>query len=140
MHAKQGKMGDVMIKEHALGPAALLMAALALLAFLPLMHVVGQVAAMTLFADLFFIQFTAMACGTQQFGVFTLERKLGLLVVIEVCVLPAFFGMAGITLLAITTVVLIIVFMAAVTVLFRFYLIHRLFMTSYTDNLYVSAS
>ena len=140
MHPKKWEVGYVMIKQHALGPAAFLMAALALFAFLSLVHVVGEVTAVALFADLFLIQFAAMACGTHQFSMFALERKLGFLVMVEVCFIPAFFSMASITLLAVTPVMLIILFVAAVTILFRFYFINRVFMTGHTDNFSMLAS
>ena len=133
-------MGHIMIEYDALRPTAFLVATLALLAFLSLVNVVGQVTAVALLAQFLFIEFAAMACRAVQFGMLTFERKLGVVVMDEACVLPALLCMAGVTLLAITPAVLVIVFMAAVAVFFGFYLIHRVFVTGFTNDLVVLAS
>jgi hypothetical protein len=115
-------MGQIMIKYDTFRPAAFLMATLALFAFLSPVYVITEVTAMAFRGQFFFVQFAAMACGAGQFGVLALEREFSVLVVVEVCVFPALLRVAGITLLAVTTAVLIIILVAAVAVLLGFYL------------------
>jgi len=80
-----------------------------------------------------------MACGADQFGMLAFEGEFGVLVVVEACVFPAFLSVAGITLLAVTPAVLVIILMAAVAGLIRFYLGYRFFVTGSTDGLFVFA-
>jgi hypothetical protein len=67
------------------------------------------------------------------------EGEFSVLVVVEACVLPALFSVAGITLCTVTPAMLVITFMAAVAVLFGFYLVYGFLMTAHTDNLFMLA-
>ena len=78
-----------------------------------------------------------MTCGADQFRVFAFEGKLGVLVMVKACAFPAFLSVAGITLLAVTPVVLVIIFMTAVAVLFRLYLVYRLPVTGLTGDIFM---
>ena len=132
-------MGQIMVKNDVLRPTAFLMATLALFSFLSVMHVVAQVAVMAFQAQFFFVQFTAVACRASQFGMLAFEGELGVLIVIELCVLPAVFCVAGITLLAVTPSMLVIIFVAVVAVLFRFDVGYSFFVTGFADGLFVFA-
>ena len=80
-----------------------------------------------------------MACGADQFGMLALEGEFSFLVVVEACVFPALLSVAGITLLAITPAVLVIIFVAAVAVRLGFHLGYGFLMACLTDDLLVSA-
>jgi len=137
VHSQQWEMGQIMIKQDALRPTAFLMTTLALLAFLPPVYVVTQMTAVAFRGQFFFVQFAAVARSAVQFGMLAFEWELGVFVMIEACLFPTLFCVAGVTLLAVTPAVLVIVFMAAETVLFGFYLVYRVFVTGLTDNLLV---
>jgi len=80
-----------------------------------------------------------MACCTVKLGMLAFEWELGVLFMVELCILPAIFCMAGVTFPSVTTTVLVIVFMAVVAVLFGFYLVNSFFVTGLTDSLFVFA-
>lgn len=67
------------------------------------------------------------------------EGEFSVLVVVEACVLPALFSVAGITLCAVTPTMLIIILVAAVAGLFRFYVGNSFFVAGLTDGLFVFA-
>ena len=67
------------------------------------------------------------------------EGEFSVLVVVEACVFPALLSVAGITLLAVTPAVLVIILVASVAGLIRFYLGYRFFVTGSTDGLFVFA-
>lgn len=77
-------------------------------------------------------------CAVQP-GMLAFEWEFGVLFVVELCLLPALFCVAGVTFLSVTPTVLVIVFMAAVAVLFGFYLVYSFFVTGLTDSLFVFA-
>jgi hypothetical protein len=60
VQAEKREAGQVMVENNAFRPAAFLVAALALLAFLPAMHIIAQVTTVALGGEILLIQFTAV--------------------------------------------------------------------------------
>lgn len=90
--------------------------------------------------QLFFVQFAAVARGAVQFGMLAFEWELGVFIMVEACVLPTLFCVAGVTFPAVTPAVLVVVFMSAVAVLFGFYLVYRFLVAGFTNDLFMFAS
>jgi hypothetical protein len=139
VHSQKRETGQVMIEYDTFRPAAFLMAPLTLFAFLSLVYVITEVTAVAFHRQVFFVQFAAMACGAGQFGMLPFEREFGVFVVVEVGVFPTLLSVAGITLLAVAPAVLIVILVAAVAILFGFYLGDSFLMACLTDDLFVSA-
>ena len=129
-----------MVKNNIGIPAGGLVTALTLFAFLSLVYVITEVTAVAFHRQVFFVQFAAMACRAGQFGMLAFEGEFGVFVVVEVGVFPTLLSVAGITLLAIAPAVLIVILVAAVAILFRFYLGDSFLVACLTDDLFVSAS
>jgi hypothetical protein len=71
--------------------------------------------------------------------VLAFEGEFGVFVVVEVGVFPTLLSVAGITLLSVAPAVLIVILVAAVAILFGFYLGDSFLVACLTDDLFVSA-
>ena len=139
MHAEKWEMAQIMVEQDALRPTAFLMTPLALLTLLSLMHVVADVAAVAFFAQFFLVEFTAMARGAAQLFMFAFERPIGVGRVVKALMIPAFFAVAGITILTVTASVLVIIAVTAVALFAWFFLGYRFLVASGAANRLVFA-
>ena len=103
-----------MVEEDLLPPAILVVAALALLAFLALVWVVGPVAAQAAAVELLRVYLSVVTTFTGHFPVLASQRKPGVVVVVERDLFPAVVAMAAFALAAVTTLVVVVVLVAAV--------------------------
>jgi hypothetical protein len=136
---KQREVGQVVVKNNIVTPAGCLVTALTLLAFLSFVNIVRLVTAETVNRQVFIVYVTAMAGATQQLLVFSLQWKVGVVLVIEAGFFPLRFIVAGLAFFAVTAMVHIIIAMTIETDLGRFLILDRILVTSLTADISVPA-
>ena len=139
MHSQKREVGYVMIEDNAVGPAVFIVTALALFTFLTVMHIITEVATVTLKRQVLFVQFAAMACRAAQIRMLAFKGEFSVFAVIETCAFPVFFIVAGVAVFTISAAMLVINPVAAVAVFTRFNFCYRLFMAGCAGNVLVFA-
>jgi hypothetical protein len=122
MNTRQRKFGFIVIKLDPLSPALLVMAFVTFLTFLPFVNVIGFVAVITEFPQLFLVGVSSVAVQACQFGVASFQLKFGVLVVTEFHLGPFFKAMTGFTFFAKTPFMVVIASVAVDTFPFQFFL------------------
>jgi hypothetical protein len=129
-----------MIKTHVLTPAVFVMTALALPALLALVYIIGPVTTETVGLELVISRIPLVTLPASGLGVFALERKPRIPVMVETYRGPATGGMTTATTFAVATVMFIIELVTAIAISSQFLLIQCALVTGLAFGALVSAS
>lgn len=123
MYADQGESGQIVLEENSHVPATFVMAIGAVLALLPLMHIDRPMTVDTGDIRQGVHGRGTMAGVADEIFVHPIERKLGVLLMIEFDLFPTLYIVAIMTFLAVAAFMLIVLFVAGETALREFLLI-----------------
>jgi hypothetical protein len=107
-----------MVKQHAVRPASILVAMLALLTLFAFMYIISSMAAVALDGEILFAEYTLVTGRTNQLFVFSRERKPGAAGVIKLRAFPTVLFVAGVTFLSVASPVIVIMLVTAIAFFF----------------------
>ena len=119
VHTDQRKAGQVMIEQHVMIPAFLVMAAAALFTLLAVVDIIFCVTAVAVLVQFFLVYITAVALVAVYFLMFAEQGEVGLPAVIELRFLPGRLVVAILAFAPILPLMSILILVAVVTLFWQ---------------------